>query len=118
MKNAQEKSLEGLKRKLATYTKKDIQFNEPHFTQQMIMREGKKKEVIYHLLNPEKLVYAYKQEGKYGDTVHSLHFKVNEVRTLRLPVIFDRNNKKSLYILTYIMRYRSWQNMIKKKDEY
>jgi len=110
-----EEDLEKLKKKLKSYNKEDIEFNEPHFTQQLELREGSKEEVINNLLKPDKLVYSYQEKGKYGDIVHCLHFKLSNTRTLRLPVIFDINNKKGLYILTYIKRYRSWQSMVKKK---
>ena len=107
--------IDKLKEKLRSYTKKDIEFNDPHFTQQLELREGNAGEVMDNLLNPDKLVYSYQEKGKYGDTVHCLHFKISNTRTLRLPTIFDKNNKKGLYILTYIKRYRSWQSMVKKR---
>ena len=107
--------IEELKKKLKTYKIEDISFNEPHFTQQLNLREGNKDEVIKNLLNPTNLIYSYSEKGKYGDIKHNLHFKISNNRTMRIPVIFDRGNKKSLYILTYIMRYRKWQNMIKKR---
>lgn len=107
-------NLEELKKKLKTYKLEDLKFNDPHFTQQLKLREGNKEEIIKILLNPDKLVYSYQEMGKYGDIIHCLHFKISNTRTMRLPIIFDKNNKKSLYIITYIMRYRPWQNMIKK----
>lgn len=113
--NEKDGSLEELKKRLQSYKEEDIELNEPHFSQQISVREGSKKDVIHHLLNPEKLVYFYTETGKYNDTVYCLHFKISNTRTMRLPVIFDRNNKKSLYILTYILRYRPWQNMVKKE---
>ncbi len=61
------------------------------------------------------MVYSYQEKGKYGKIVHNLHFKISSTKTMRLPVIFDKNNKKSLYILTYVMRYRKWQSMIKRR---
>jgi len=103
-----------LKKKLREYSRRDIEFNEPHFTLQLMLREGNKEEVIKNLLNPVKLVYAYQERGKYGDIIHCLHFRISNKRTMRLPVIFDRNNRKGLYIITCIMRYRPWQNMIKR----
>ena len=109
--------IEKLKEKLKCYNKEDIEFNEPHFTQQMILRDGNKEDVINNLLNPENLVYSYQEKGKYGDTVHCLHFRISNTRTMRLPVIFDRKGKKGLYIITYIMRYRYWQNMVKKRGK-
>lgn len=110
-----EDNIEDLKRKLKSYIKKEIIFNEPHFTQQLILREGSKEEVIKNLLNPDNLVYSYQEAGKYGDIIHCLHFRISNTRTMRLPVIFDTNQKKGLYIITYIMRHRAWQHMIKKR---
>jgi hypothetical protein len=111
---SEQDDLEELKKKLKNYNKEDIEFNEPHFTQQLIIRDGSREEVINNVLNPVNLVYSYHEKGRHGDTVHCLHFKISNSRTLRIPVIFDRNDKKGLYIITYIKRYRSWQNMIKR----
>lgn len=108
-----EDNVEELKKKLKKYFKKDVEFNDPHFSQQLELREGNKEEVIKNLLNPKNLIYSYPEKGKYGDIKHCLHFKISNTRTMRLPVIFDRHGKKSLYIITYIMRYRRWQNMIR-----
>jgi len=47
-----------LKKKLKEYSKENIIFNEPHFTQQLILRQGSKDEVINNLLNLDKLVYS------------------------------------------------------------
>jgi hypothetical protein len=98
--------LEQIKQKLARLKEKDLRFNEPYFTNQMILREGCKGDVIENLLNPINLVYCYKQDHK----VYCFYFKISNTRTMKLPVIF---NKKGLYILTYIMRYRSWKGMIR-----
>lgn len=115
MDEVREDNLEEIREKLKKYAKEDITFNEPHFTQQALFREGSKEEVIQSILHPEKLVYSYQEQGKYGDTKHCLHFKVSNTRTLRIPVIFNKDGEKNLYILTYILRYRPWQNMIRKK---
>lgn len=104
-------NIEELKKKLKTYGREDIIFNK-HCEQQLILRNGNKEEVINNLLNPDRLVYSYQERGKRGDIVHCLHFNISNTKTMRLPIIFD---KKGLYILTYIMRYRPWQNMIKNK---
>lgn len=104
--------LEKIKVRLKKYKREQIIFNEPHFTQQLILREGDRNQVIYNLLNPENLVYVYQEKGRYGDLIHCLHFKISNTRTMRIPVIF---NKKILYIITYIMRYRPWQSMVRKK---
>ena len=105
--------LEELKKKLRDYKKENIIFNEPHFTQQLKLREGNRDEVINNLLNSDKLVYSYQEKGKFGDVKHNLHFNISDTKTMRIPVILDPNNKKGLYIITYIMRYRNWRNMIK-----
>jgi phosphopantetheinyl transferase len=115
MKEIREDDIEKLKRKLRSYTRKEIGFNEPHFTQQLMLREGKREEVIKNLLDPNKLFYSYQEKGKYGDIKHCLHFNISNTRTMILPVIFDINGKKSLYRLTYIMRYRPWQSMLREK---
>jgi hypothetical protein len=101
-----------IKDRLRSYSRRDIRLNEPHFTQQMLLRDGDKESILNNILRPDKLVYAYSVEGKYGDRIYDLYFEVSNTRTLKLPVIFDRKNKKSLYILTYVLRYRKWQNMI------
>jgi len=110
-----EEDIEELKKKLKSYSREHIKFNEPHFTVQLYSREGSEEEVIKTLLNPDKLVYSYNEIDDDGNTVHNLHFKISNTRTMRLPVIFDKNGKKSLYIKTYIMSYRGWQNFIKKR---
>ncbi|MFH1065954.1 MAG: hypothetical protein V1734_05610 [Nanoarchaeota archaeon] len=106
-----EDDIEEIKKKLKSYKAEDIEFNEPHFTQQLILREGSRKEVIKHLLNPESLAYSYPEKGKYGDIKHCLLFKISNSRTMKIPVLFDRNSKKGLYIITYIMTYRHWKKV-------
>ena len=106
--------LKELKDRLKKYSENQIVFNEPHFSQQLALREGSRKEVISNLLNPDNLKYYYKENGKYGDTIYCLHFRISNTRTIRLPVIFDRGGKKNLYIITYIMRHRAWQNIIRR----
>ncbi len=90
------------KRRLAALAKENIRFNEPHFTNQLLLREGKHSEVLEHITQPTALVKVVSQPSKYGDTKHALHFATND-KTIILPVIFD---DKGLYILTYIKRHR------------
>jgi hypothetical protein len=106
-----ENDVESIKERLRQYQSEQLIFNEPHFTQQLLLRDGDREMVIENLLSPERLVYSYSEEGSFGDTVHCLHFKISNTRTMKLPVIFNRRGKKNLYILTYIMRYRPWQGM-------
>ena len=103
--------VEELKNMLKRHSREDIMFNEPHFTHQLMLREGDKEAVIMNMLHPDKLVYSFQQVGKYGDIIHCLHFGISNSRTLRIPVIFRKD--KTLYILTYIVRYRRWQNMVR-----
>lgn len=110
-----EDDIQEIKIKLRKYNRNQIRFNEPHFTQQLMLRDGNREDIIKNLLIPEKLSYSYSSKGKYGDTVHCLHFAISNTRTIRLPVIFERNNEKCLYIITYIIRHRRWQNMIRRK---
>lgn len=107
-----EDDIEEVKKKLRTCKKEDIIFNNLHFENMLLLREGSKEDVIKNVLNPSKLVYSYQEKGRKGDIIHNLHFKISNTRIMKLPVIFG---KKGLYIITYIMRYRAWQNMIKKE---
>ncbi len=107
-------SVTDLRKKLRSYRREDIRFNEPHFTQQLLMREGNRNEVVNNLLSPDNLVSYYTEKGKYGDVKYSLYFKMSGTRTMKIPVIFDLKGRKCIYVLTYIMRYRPWQTMIKR----
>ena len=104
--------VEQLKRRLRTYSVDDILYNEPHVTMRLIERSGRRDELVNNLLNPDNLVFYRTDVGIYGDTVHTFYFRIAEKETLLMPVIFDRGGKKCLYILTYIMRLRSWHTMI------
>ena len=114
MKENEEPNISQMKARLRTYDKRDVMFNEPHFTEQLLLREGDRDQVINSLINPENLVWYCQELGKYGDIIYALYLKINEARTIKLPVIFDKNGKKGLYILTYVMRYRNWQSMVKR----
>ncbi|MDD9953578.1 MAG: hypothetical protein OXR66_04530 [Candidatus Woesearchaeota archaeon] len=105
-------SVEAVKKKLHKYTREQIRFNEPHFSVRLQLREGKRQDILEHLRNPTKLVYVLEQQGTYGDSVYALLFKESNTQTLKIPVIFM---KKTLYVLTFIRRYRPWQNMIRRK---
>ncbi len=43
--------LEYIKKKLKPYTKEELIFNEPHFTRQLLLREGNRDVVINELLD-------------------------------------------------------------------
>jgi hypothetical protein len=90
---------------LRAYRRENIRFNEPHFTTQLMQREGDRETVIEHLHNPERLIGYERRPGKYGDQKLTLFFKLSNTRTMILPVICG----KSLYVLTYILRHRRYQ---------
>lgn len=106
-----EKETKRIKAIIQEYNLNDLKFNEPHFSERLILRDGNKKEVINNLLELDNLVYAYEEKGKYNDKKYVLHFKISNTRTMIIPVVAF---KKYLYAITYIMRYRPWKNMIKK----
>ena len=110
-----DEDLELIKKRLRKYSRDQIQFNEPHFTRQIALREGNRNELIVHLLNPESLIAVQSEQGRYGDRIYLLYFKISDERTLKIPLIFNRNAQQNLYILTYIMRFRSWKT--EKKEE-
>jgi hypothetical protein len=86
-----------------------ITFSEPHFTRQLLARGGRKEEVLRNLRDPELLVMVSEHAGRYGDTVYDLSFNVADRRTMIIPVIVDER-RKSLYVLTYILRHRSMRS--------
>ena len=98
--------VEEARRKLRTYSIKDIEFYEPHVTEKLIERGGKREDIITNVLNPVSLINVIEKTGKYGDTIHCLIFELGDNKTMRIPVIFNFENRKILYILTYILRYR------------
>lgn len=116
MKNIED-DIEQLKKELRNYGKDDVEFS-AHAENQISLRGGKKEEIIELILNPEKLVYSYIEKGSQGDAVHCLNFRISNTRTIRLPVIFNRGSKKNLYIITYIMRHRSLEHMIRKRSKH
>jgi len=101
--------LDYIKKKLSSYSRSQIIFNEPHFTNQLLLRDGSREQVIDLLLNPSKLVHYYTEIGTYGEIKYCLIFNLSNNLSLRIPIIFDINGGKNLYILTYIARYRKWK---------
>src|SRR3989344_5955485 len=101
MEKVSNKELEDLKNKLRSYKKNEIIFNEPHFTERLILREGNRFEVINNLLNPENLIYFTTEIGKYGDVKYNLYFKIDKNKTMKIPIIFSQYGK-SIYIITFI----------------
>ncbi|MAG77899.1 hypothetical protein CL616_00880 [archaeon] len=77
-----------------------------HAKQQIILRESSEESLLSYIRSLNKLVYFQKDGHKYN-----LYFALSNERTIKLPVVFEG---KTLYILTYVLRYRSWQRMVKK----
>jgi len=99
--------LERLKVLLRNIERKHIKFTS-HAKTQIILRDGSKKEIIEHLLNPIKLIDFEKQSrDKY-----LLIFNISNSKTMILPIVFER---KGLKVITYIMRHRSWKKTIEKR---
>lgn len=92
MDSAVEDDIEQLKERLRSYNKEEIEFSR-HSEDQLLLREGKKEEVIGLLLNPERLVYSYQEKGRHGSVIHYLHFRISNTRTIRLSAIFNKDNK-------------------------
>jgi hypothetical protein len=96
-----------IRKKLSNYNK--IQYNDPHVTIRCLQREISKEQIEKNTLNPENLVLAY--TTKENPDKYELYFKLNSNKTLKLVAMFK---KDELYIITVIMRWRKWQNMIKR----
>ncbi|MFH1972340.1 MAG: hypothetical protein ABIJ18_02575 [archaeon] len=90
--------MEEIKEKLRKI--KNIVFTK-HAEQQLILREGNKEQIQNLIKNPENLIYSETQKNR-----ECLYFNISNKRTIILPVVFKN---KTLYILTYIMRYRPWR---------
>jgi hypothetical protein len=99
--------LEDVRRYLRTLSRKSIRFNEPHFSTRLVLRDGRREEVINLIMQADRLVDVKVQQGKYGDTIYVLFFMVTRTRTMILPAIIS---KQGLYILTYIDRHRGMHN--------
>lgn len=99
--------IETIRNRLKSIDAKNIRFNEPHFTERMLVRGGNRDAVMRHLTQPELLVHVEEQKGKYGDPKYVLYFQISATRTLILPIIFQ---KQGVYILTFILRHRRWKH--------
>ena len=107
-----------LKDKLIKYTKSQIIYNEKdsHCTINSIRRGVSFKEVESNLLDPKKLKFAIKEESKFADEEkYVLYFESEETgKCVVLPVILKA---KTLYVLTIIKRWRSWDREIERWKE-
>ncbi|MBU2420122.1 MAG: hypothetical protein KJ791_00700, partial [Nanoarchaeota archaeon] len=98
--------------------KSQIEYNEKdnHCTLNSVRRGVSFNEVETNLLNPENLKFATKEKQKFrNEEKYVLYFESKDSdKTIVLPVIFK---PKSLYVLTIIKRWRSWDKEIERWKE-
>lgn len=92
-------SIEKIKEKLRSYTKDDIEYNEPHFTLKLDREQIDRKEVIKNILKPDKLSFVGVSESKNPNynCVYDLYFKLSNNRIFKIPASLK---PKSLYLIT------------------
>ncbi|MBU1603927.1 MAG: hypothetical protein KJ583_01295 [Nanoarchaeota archaeon] len=92
-------NLEKIKARLRSYSKEDIEFNEPHFSIKLDREKIDLKEVIKNVLKPDKLVFAGISKSKNPNYkyVFDLYFKLSKNRIFKIPVSMK---SKSLYLIT------------------
>jgi hypothetical protein len=98
-----------IKARLRRFKKKDIEYNEPHFTLKLDRQKIDRKEVIKNLLNPEKLAFVGVSESKNPnyEYVYDLYFKLSKNRIFKIPASIK---PKSLYLITVIKIRRKIQD--------
>ncbi len=110
--------LEILKNKLRDYNKDQIEYNEKddHCTINSIRRGVSFKEVESNLFNPSKLKFAIQERSKFpNEEKYILYYESEGTgKTIVLPVVLK---PKSLYVLTIIKRWRSWDKEIERWKE-
>jgi hypothetical protein len=62
-----------IKARLRRFKKKDIEYNEPHFTLKLDRQKIDRKEVIKNLLNPEKLAFVGVSESKNPKSLYLIN---------------------------------------------
>ena len=101
-------NLEELKQKFKQYNKKDIIITK-HAELQAFVREVDLEEVKDNIINPEKLVYAQKQESQKSDEEkYDCYFAYSKHLYHRYALVL---NGKVL-IVTIIKINRDWQKAI------
>lgn len=104
-------NLEELKAKLITYKKEDIIIT-PHAEIQALARDVDLEEVKENIINPEKLVYAEKQEAENkSQEKYDCYFAYSEYLCHRYIITFNRK----IIIVTIIKINRNWQRIIERK---
>lgn len=110
--------LEKLKAKLTDYDQSQIVYNQKddHCTVNSIRRGVSINEVESNLLKPDKLKFAIKEESRFKDgEKYTLYFESDDTgKTIVLPVVL---RPKSLYVITIIKRWRSWDREIERWKE-
>lgn len=84
---------------LRSYSKEDIEYNEPHFTIKLDRLKIDRKEVIKNILKPDRLAFVGVSESKNPDydQVYDLYFKLSRNRIFKIP---SSLKPKSLYLIT------------------
>lgn len=102
---------EKIKKILRKYNKKDIVFNEPHFSLKLERNNIDRKEVIMNLLKPENLVFVGVSKSKNPQTkfVYDLYFKLSKRRIFKISISI---RPKYLYLITIFKIRRSVQDEI------
>ena len=104
-------NLDEVKEKLGRYFIEQIKYNDPHVSFRCAQREVSKEVIERHLLNPEELVLAYKEESLgINEEKYELYFKLSSSKTLKLIAVLK---EQELYIVTVIVRLRRWKNLVK-----
>ncbi len=91
--------LEAIKNRLRSYSREDIEYNEPHFSIKLAREKIDKKEVIKNLLKPDKLVLSGISKSKNPSYKHvfDLYFRLSKNRIFKIPASMK---SKSLYLIT------------------
>ena len=101
-------NLEELKQRLRSYKEKDIIITE-HARLQAFVREVSLTEVKNNIINPEKLVYAQKQESqRYKEEKYDCYFAYSKHLYHRYILTINRK----IIIVTIIKINRDWQKAI------
>lgn len=100
---------EKIKQTLRKYEKREVEYNEPHFTLKLERLKIDRKEVVKNVLKPDKLVLVGVSESKNPNYsyVYDLYFKLSKNRIFKIPVSIK---PKSLYLITIFKIRRKLQN--------
>lgn len=103
------RNIEKIKKLLINYTKKQIEYNEPHFTLKLDRLKIDRKEVIKNLLKPDNLIFVGVSKSKNPNYkyVYDLYFRLSKNRIFKIPTSFKA---KSLYLITIFKIRRKIQD--------